>query len=174
MRRSKERRRRPRRDGTRHRQAAAGFTLIEVLLAAGLLVAGMSMILGVFNFGSAMSRTAELRSLASGTVEAVMHDLEDSLFLVNDDGTIGEPRAIVDRPVPGRNGVVYTVTATGNPKSFDPEEVGLGAGLPREYIVEVTVKWQASGVKKNETWTTIMLREQPFGARMRRLVGSGS
>ncbi|MFT5735638.1 MAG: Tfp pilus assembly protein PilV, partial [Planctomycetota bacterium] len=36
------------------RRGRAGFTLIEVLLAAGLLVAGMSMILGVFNFGSAM------------------------------------------------------------------------------------------------------------------------
>ncbi|MFT6110985.1 MAG: hypothetical protein ACJA2W_003914 [Planctomycetota bacterium] len=155
------------------RRGRAGFTLIEVLLAAGLLVAGMSMILGVFNFGSAMSRTAELRSLASGTVEAIMHDLEETLFLVNDDGTIGEPRAIQDRPVPGREGVVYSVTTIANLKSIDPEEAGLGAGLPMEFVVEVSVQWQSSGVKRTESWTTIMLRELPFGARMRRLVGTG-
>lgn len=155
------------------RRERGGFTLIEVLLAAGLLVAGMSMILGVFNFGSAMSRTAELRSLASGTVEAIMHDLEESLFQINEDGTAGEPRVIVDRPVPGREGVVYSVTATGNVKSIDPEEVGMGAGFPREYVVEINVQWQSSGVKKNESWTTIMLREQQFGARMRRLIGTG-
>lgn len=155
-------------------RSRGGFTLIEVLLAAGLLVAGMSMILGVFNFGSAMSRTAELRSLASGTIEAIMHDLEESLFLINDDGTVGEPRVILERPVPGRTGVVYSVTTTGNPNSVDPEEVGLGAGLPKEYVVEINVQWQSSGVKKNETWTTLMLREQPFGARMRQLIGSGT
>ncbi len=156
------------------RSARGGFTLIEVLLAAGLLVAGMSMILGVFNFGSAMSRTAELRSLASGTVEAVMHDLEETLFPLLEDGNVGAPIPIKDRPVPGRKGVIYSVTATGHEASVDPDEFGLGAGLPREYVVEVNVQWQSSGVKKSETWSTIMLREVPFGARMRKLLGSGS
>ncbi|MEM8712255.1 MAG: hypothetical protein AAGG01_14995 [Planctomycetota bacterium] len=155
------------------RSATSGFTLIEVLLAAGLLVAGMSMILTTFNFGSAMSRTAELRSLASGTVEALMHDLEESLFQMNEDGTVGEPNPNKDRPVPGRKGVVYSVVTRGNPESVDPAEVGFGAGLPREYVVEVQVQWQTSGVKKSAKWTTILLREIPFGARMRTLIGSG-
>lgn len=156
------------------RPERAGFTLIEVMLAAGLLVVGMSMILGVFNFGSAMSRTAELRSLASGTVEAVMHDLGETLFPLLEDGNVGAPLPIADRPVPGRPGVVYSVTAKGHLPSVDPDETGLGAGLPREYIVEIQVRWQTSGVKKSETWSTIMLREVPFGARMRKLLGSGT
>jgi hypothetical protein len=42
-----------------------------------------------------------------------------------------------------------------------------------EFVVEVSVQWQSSGVKRTESWTTIMLRELPFGARMRRLVGTG-
>jgi hypothetical protein len=165
---------RGRRSTVRTRDARGGFTLIEVLLAAGLLVAGMSMILGVFNFGSAMSRTAELRSLASGTVEAVMHDLEETLFPLLEDGNVGAPLPIENRPVPGRKGVVYSVTATGHEPSVDPTESGLGAGLPREYVVEIQVQWQSSGVKKSETWSTIMLREVPFGARMRKVLGSGT
>ena len=81
---------------------------------------------------------------------------------------------ITDRPVPGRKGVIYSVTAKGHELSVDPDETGLGAGLPREYVVEVHVQWESSGVKKSETWSTIMLREVPFGARMRKILGSGT
>lgn len=148
----------------RHRTCGprGGFTLLEVVLAAGLLAGGMAMILGVFNFGSALSRTAELRALAAGTVEALVHDLEESLFELNDDGSVGEPRVIKDRPVPDHPGVLYSVETTGNPDSLGPD------GLPREYVVDVKVRWQAAGVQREEGWTTIMLREVPFGARMRR------
>ena len=147
---------------TREGARRAGFTLLEVILAAALLAAGMSMILGVFNFGSALTRTAELRAMSAGTVEALVHDLEETLFELRDDGTVGEPIAIVDRPVPGRPGVLYSVEATGNPDLLGAD------GLPREYIVQVSVRWQSAGVQRGETWTTIMLREVPFGARMRR------
>lgn len=146
----------------RTNSTAAGFTLLEVLLAASLLAGGMAMILGVFNFGSALSRTAALRELSAGTVEALVHDLEESLFVLREDGSVGEPQAIVDRPVPGRQGVLYTVVATGNVDTIDAD------GLPREYVVDIKVRWQAAGVRRSQTWTTIMLREVPFGARMRR------
>lgn len=155
-------RRTPRRDPAAHAHEA-GFTLMEVLLAAGLLALGMSMILGVFNFGSALSRTAELRALSASTVEALVNDLEGSLFVLADDGTVGEPRPIRDREVPGRPGVLYSVVATGNPDSVDPAS----GGLPGEYFVDIEVRWQSAGVKRTASWTTIMLREVPFGARMR-------
>ena len=41
-----------------HDARRAGFTLLEVILSASLLAAGMSMILGVFNFGAAVVRNA--------------------------------------------------------------------------------------------------------------------
>lgn len=145
----------------------AGFTLLEVLLAAGLLAIGMSMILGLFNFGSALSRTAELRSVTSGTIESLFHDLEENLFPFNDAGEVGEPQTFENRPVPGLPGVVYSVDAVPNPESnalVDGEPVG----MPREWLVTVTVRWQSAGVRRTESWSTIMLREVPFGARMRR------
>ena len=64
--------------------------------------------------------------------------------------------------MPGRPGVSYTVDATPNTAMLDAQ------GLPREYVVEVVVSWSASGVKRAARWSTIMLREVPFGARMRR------
>jgi len=140
----------------------AGFTLLEAILAASLLAAGMSMILGVFNFGAAVVRNAELRSLSAGAVEALVNDLEETLFELQPDGTIGEPVEILDRPVPGRPDVRYSVVSTPNTALLDAR------GLPREYIVEVLVTWTSSGVERAATWKTLMLREVPFGARMRR------
>lgn len=143
-----------------------GFTLIEVVLAAGLFVLGMSMILGVYSFGSALSRTAELRSLSSDAVDALVADLRETLFPVRDDGLVGGPRTIEDREVPGRRGLRYSVTTTPN---LDTLELLPGDDEPvaREYAVSIEARWQAAGVKRTATWTTIMLRELPFGARMR-------
>ncbi|MDG1051003.1 MAG: prepilin-type N-terminal cleavage/methylation domain-containing protein [Planctomycetota bacterium] len=144
------------------RGARQGFTLLEVILSASLLAAGMSMILGVFNFGAAVVRNAELRSLSATAVEALINDLEENLFELQPDGSVGEPSLIVDRPVPGRPGVRYTVQATPNTAALDAQ------GRAREYVVEVVVNWSSSGVERAARWTTIMLREVPFGARMRR------
>jgi hypothetical protein len=145
-----------------HGAPRAGFTLLEVILSASLLAAGMSMILGVFNFGAAVVRNAELRSLSATAVEALINDLEENLFELRADGTVGEPALIVDRPVPGRPDVRYTVNAIPNSEMLDPQ------GMPREYVVELVVTWSSSGVERAARWTTIMLREVPFGARMRR------
>ncbi|MEL6712922.1 MAG: hypothetical protein AAFP86_04070, partial [Planctomycetota bacterium] len=74
---------------TAARRASAGFTLIEVVLAGALFVLGVSMILGVFNFGSALTRTAELRSVGSAAVDAIARDLEENLFPLLPDGSVG-------------------------------------------------------------------------------------
>lgn len=143
-----------------------GFTLIEVVLAASLFVMGMSMIMGVYSFGSALSRTAELRSLSAETVDSILADLEETLFPLRDDGQVGPPRVIEGRPVPGRPGVEYSVESKPN---VDTLEIlpGLEEPVAAEYLVTLTVRWQARGVKREAQWTTIMLRELPFGARMR-------
>lgn len=141
---------------------------MEVVLAAALFVVGMSVILGVFNFGAAMTRTAELRSLGAEAVDALALDLEESLFPLLPSGVPGPPREIVDRPVPGHPGLTYSVETRANldtmetvPDSDEP--------LPRQYSVRIDARWRSSGVNRSATWTTILLREQRLGARLRRL-----
>ena len=145
-----------------------GFTLMEVVLAAGLFVVGMSVILGVFNFGSAMTRTAELRSVGAEAVDALAADLEETLFPLLPNGVPGPPVAIDDRPVPGHPGLRYSVQVTANMDSMETVP-GADEPLPREYSVQIHARWKASGVNKSATWTTILLREQRLGARLRRL-----
>jgi hypothetical protein len=146
--------------------ARAGFTIVEVVVAMGLFLLGMSSILGLLAFGAALTRTAALKNDGSAAVEAIAAELEASLFpLVKEpDGSteVGEPREIVDRPLTGHPGVVYSATA--KPLS-SASSVG---GSPLEYRVDVEISWQTGGQKKTRSFSTLLLREVPFGERLRK------
>jgi hypothetical protein len=139
----------------------AGFTIIEVLVAMGILLFGMTAILGLLTFGAAVSRTALLRTQTASLSEAVIADLEESLFPYKD-GEVGEPVAIQRKPLPGQPDVLYSATATQNPES------------PLEYKVDVEFTWESGGVRRERRFSTILLREIPFGTRMRRIIGKGT
>jgi len=144
----------------------SGFTIVEVVLAMGILLVGMTSVLGLLAFGAAMSRTAQLRNAAASAAEGVVADLEESLFpLVRDPATgapaVGPPRAIADRPVPGHPGVRYSATAVGDPTDGR-------AGGPLRWRVDVRMSWTASGHEHEQTFSTLLLREVPFGERLRR------
>ncbi|TDJ72429.1 MAG: hypothetical protein E2O39_06720 [Planctomycetota bacterium] len=134
----------------------AGFTILEVVLAMGILVIGMTVLISLLTFGAALSRTAAMRTAASAAIESVLADLEESMFPLGEDGEAGEPLPIVDREVPAAPAVLYSATAEPNPDR------------PLEYRVDVDMKWKSSGVQRTRRFTTIMLREIPFGERMRR------
>ena len=141
------------------RDSRAGFTLIEVVLAMLVLAIGMTAILGLLSFGAALSRTSLLRSGAANSIEAVLKDLEETLFPleVDADGNerAGEPLAISARPVPGYPGLTYGTSATPNPAD------------PREYRVDVEITWAVGGTTRTKKFTTLLLREVPFGERLR-------
>jgi len=140
----------------RHDLRTAGFTIIEVVLAMGVLVLGMTVLLGLLTFGAALSQTAAMRTSSANAIEAVMADLEETLFPLSDDGEVGEPQNIERRALPTAPGVLYSATAVQNPDE------------PLEYLVTVDVTWQASGVQRAQRFETILLREISFGERMRR------
>lgn len=141
------------------RHANAGFTLIEVVLAMFILLIGMTSILGLLSFGAAMSRTASLRAGAANSIEAVVTDLEETFFPLEldaaGDEVAGEPHDFKDRPVPGHPGLMYSTTSAQNPENA------------REYRVDVEIGWTEGGTKRAKRFTTLLLREVPFGERLR-------
>lgn len=141
-------------------RSRAGFTLIEVLLAMALLVFGMASILGLLSFGAGLARTAALRGASADAIESVMSDLEERLFpLVKNeagDEVVGEPKERVDEPVPGHPGLSYSTHCVPNPAN------------PLEYRVDVEIRWSVSGTTRTKTFTTLLLRQIPFGERLRR------
>lgn len=148
--------------GRDSRSARSGFTLIEVLMAMSILVIGSLGIISILTFGAALSKTAALRTASSGAVEAVFADLEEWLFPLEPDGSVGYPRTIVDRPVFAAPGVLYSASAEENPD------------FPLEFRVDVKMKWMSSGVQRTQEFSTLLLREVPFGERMRRRFVAGS
>ena len=143
------------------RDAKAGFTIVEVVLAMGILLVGAAAILSMLTFGASLTRAAQLRTAAATAVEAVRADIEANMFpydpsLDGEEGEVGPPVSFVDRPVPGLSQVVYTATPTQNPN------------LLREYRVDVDITWTTGGVERNKQITWIMLREISFSERLRR------
>jgi hypothetical protein len=144
---------------TPRRDPRSGFTLVEIVLAMFVLLIGMSSILGLLSFGAAMARTAALRTSAAGAIEAVVNDLEETLFplMVDElgDEFAGEPRDVTRRELPGSPGLTYSTHSTPNPEN------------PREYRVDVDVEWATGGTTRTKRFTTVLLREVPFGERLR-------
>lgn len=144
-------------------RSRAGFTLIEVVLAMGVLTLGMSALLGMLTFGAALTRTAALRASSAAALEAVMGDLEAGLFPLEVDGSAGEPAEIVDRSLSGSKDIVYSASASPN-----LEGPTTPSGEPLQYRLDVTVNWSSGGLRRAKQYTTLILREVPFGERMRR------
>ena len=139
----------------------SGFTLVEIVLAMGILLVGAAAILSMLTFGASLTRGAQLRTGAAAAVEAVRADIEVNMFpyVPSADGTEGEvggPVELVDRAVPNLSQVVYSAKARQNPE------------LPREYRVDVEIRWTSGGVQREKKLTWILLKEITFGQRLRR------
>jgi len=133
----------------------AGFTLIEVVLAMGILLLGATAIIAFLTYGASTARHAQLRTQAATAMDSVMADLRHELFPY-ENGELGEPVEIEDREVPGARGVVYGARAFPNPENL------------REYRVDVNMTWQSAGVRRSKKFQVLQMRELPFGERLRR------
>lgn len=151
----------------RVRRGRAGFTIIEVLVALAILVFGMTAILGMLTFGAGLTRTALLRTSAASASQAVVADLEETLFPPNppgssdSEGEAGAPVEVKERVLPSLPDVVYSARAEENP------------ARPLEYRVDVEMSWKAAGIRRATSFSTILVREIPFGERLRRHLISG-
>jgi type II secretory pathway pseudopilin PulG len=151
-----------------------GFTIIEVVLAMGVLMVGMSVILTLLTFGAGLSRESELRADSAAAVSAVVADLRESFFPLSPEGVVGEPTPITDRPLPGYPGLTYSASAIVNPDRvgdlalMESPGAALRAGAI-EYRVDITMSWRSGGARQTRQFSALLPREVPFGARMRRL-----
>ena len=151
----------------------SGFTLIEVILAMFLLLIGATTILGMLSFGAGTARTAGLLDESSAALTTVMLELEETLFpLVVDPNGIeiaGEPIPSVEGlAVPGFPRLSYGYRArplsgeARSPRSGAVDEGSL------EYLLDLSISWMEGGNQRSQHFTTILLREVPFGERLRR------
>ena len=152
---------------THSARSRAAFTILEVVLALGILLFGMVAILGLLTTGASLTRTAQLRTEAASATEAVLADLEETLFpfdpnAANGAGELGAPKPIVERELQGDSGIVFSATATQNP------------ARAKEWRVDVELSWASAGVRRERRFTTLFVQELGFGERLRRRFVEGA
>lgn len=148
-----------------HRDDRRGMTLLEVVLALGILAIGMASVLSLLSFGAALSTQAERRAGASAVLGAVLPTLEERLFPLEADGTVGEPAVFEDRPVPGHEGYTHSVRAR--------RLEGGAPGTPELWRIDVAIHWRGAGGRRDLDFTTVFPRAVPFGERLRQSVLGG-
>ncbi len=141
----------------RHKTKNAGFTLVEVMTAMGILVAGMSTILGLLSFGLSLHRSSGERGKASLAAESVIAEIRQNAFLPEKGKEAKAPETIREREIPAYPGLSYSATFRENPQ------------LLGEYLVEVQISWKEKGKTRSTVFRTVMLQEIPYEQRLKRL-----
>ncbi len=140
-----------------------GFTLIEMLLALGVLVFGISSLIGVLSVGVGTRRAAEMRGRAVLLAEHVLHDLKEGLMagkamstaVARSDEEVEmtlDPEMV--EGVDGYPGMKYRVTF-----AVDPED-------PKLVLATVEITWREQGAQVGQKFRRILVRERPFSQRV--------
>lgn len=134
----------------------AGFTLVEMMVALGILVMGMTSLIGLFTAAVATRYSAELRTRAAAVAEEVLRDIQEEV-LARDDGQQPEIPSLGPQPVEGLPAMRYWVDFI-----IDPQH-------PDLVMAEVRIGWSEQGAELEQIFRRILPREQPFRERVRRL-----
>lgn len=147
---------------TRTVRRDAGFTLLEIMVAMGILVFGVTSLIGVLGVGVSTRRTADMRAQAVLIADQALHDVEER-FLADAplDPEWQEPEDLAIQPVtveeiPGHPGLRYTV-------EFQPD-----VERPDLVLVTVRVAWLDQGEESGEVFRRILARQVPFSTRVER------
>ena len=140
-------------------QVQAGFTLVEMMVALGILVMGLTSLIGLFTAAVSTRYSAELRSRAAAVAEEVLRDIQENV-LARDDGQEAEIPSLGPQPVEGMPAMRYSVDFI-----IDPQQ-------PDLVMAEVRIGWREQGAELEQVFRRILPREQPFRERVLRLRSS--
>lgn len=106
-------------------QPRSGFTLIEVLMAMGLFLFGISAMLGMFQFGGGLEASARTHAELAPAIEPLIREVRDNAWLLDASGQPTELRIYFDEPVPGAPAFRY---------ALEVRQDGPNPDLPRAHL----------------------------------------
>jgi prepilin-type N-terminal cleavage/methylation domain-containing protein len=134
----------------------AGFTLIELMIAIGILLFGVTTLAGVLSVGLGTRRSAEQQLRASALVDQVLLELEQDVLPGIDPLATELPPVEVDGP-PGFPELKYRVDFT-----LDPER-------PEVVLARIEIGWREQGDWITTRFRRVLFRQAPFAQRVQRL-----
>jgi prepilin-type N-terminal cleavage/methylation domain-containing protein len=155
---------------TRRSSRRQGFTLLEIIVALGVLAIGATAAFSLFVAGAASGRRAEHEVNAALIAEAVIDDLRDDLTVdldlsdypsasAPDPNSGAAPAAAIN---PKTRWLAKDGTATGfDDYKYDLAITPLDGPVPDDpwqFLIEVEVRWSDQGTRRSAQYSTIMLK----------------
>jgi Tfp pilus assembly protein PilV len=126
-----------------------GFSLLEVVVAMGVLAMGIGGVMALFVAAAAAHQQAVTETTAAVIADSVIAE-QRAAFDRNRYGA--GPVEVREQPVPGYE--LYTVSVLPTVLAREPE-----TGRVVHVYLEVTVHYQLRGAKRSVTYRTILFRE---------------
>ena len=148
-------------------RADRGFTLVEMLVAMGILVLGFTSLIGLLGVGVSTRRTAELRNQAVQAVDTILHEVAQRISAPPDDDPAGAARltdpdggddteAIIFDSIPGYERLRAVATVVRD------------EARPSLLLVVVKITWFEEGVEVGEQFQRVLPGYEPFSRRAAR------
>lgn len=152
------------------RRRNQGFTLLEIIVALGVLAIGATAAFSLFVAGAASGRRAEHEVNAALIAETVIDDLRDDLTVDLDltdypSASAPDPNSATQPPAgvnPKTRWLARDGTATGfEDYKYDLAITPLDGPVPDEpwqFLIEVEVRWSDQGTRRSAQYSTILLK----------------
>ena len=142
-----------------HADAAAGFTLMEMMMALAILLFGVTALLGALTSSVAQRRTTDARLEARALCDLAVHRIRQEAIRLRADATSDidlEMVALADQTAAGFPGMKWSAEPI-----FDDTR-------PDLWLVRLDVQWLEDGDEVGETFFRVVPRQLPLGTRVLR------
>ena len=140
-------------------RSMAGFTLAEMLAALGILLFGVTTLLGALSSSVAQRRTIDARLESTALVEHALHRVQHEAVRRSATGTNDldlEVVSLENQDAPGFPGMTWSASAV-----VDPSR-------PDIWLVKLKIRWLEQGEDTGEEFLRILPRQLPLGQRVKR------
>lgn len=148
-----------------------GFTLVEMLVALGILVLGFTSLIGLLGVGVSTRRTAELRNQAVQAVDAVLFEVRQRIASAPADGGVapvaGAEQASTPEaaPAPGEAEVIVFDTVPGYDRLKAVATLVRDESHPTLVLVVIKITWLQEGIEVGEEFQRVLPAYEPFSRR---------
>lgn len=138
---------------------AAGFTLAEMLAALGILLFGVTALIGALSTSVSQRRTTDARLEAVALCDLALHRLQYEAVRRSESGTTDLDLELAP---------LENQTASGFPGMTWSARPIVDADRPDVWLVQLEVRWLEEGEQVGEVFHRILPRQLPLGPRVLR------
>ncbi|MBL9078622.1 MAG: type II secretion system protein [Planctomycetes bacterium] len=138
---------------------AAGFTLAEMLAALGILLFGVTALLGALSSSVAQRRTTDARLATSALCDLAVARLQQEAVRRRADGATDldlELAPLEDQTAPGFPGMTWSARAV------------VDDTRPDVWLIRLEIRWLEEGDEVTEEFLRVLPRQLPLRARVLR------